>query len=147
MKKIVYFLSLCFLLSFTSSTFESPQESWIVGKWLTGKKDAHVEIFKNTSGKYIGKIVWLKTPIDPETQKPKLDKHNPETSQRNQALLGLFILKNFTYKEEEFVGGTIYDPKEGKLYQAKMWQNSRDVLYMRGYWGIFYKTEEWTRVK
>lgn len=146
MKNFVYILLFLTLGSFTSTTFESPQESWIVGKWLTSKKDAHIEIFKNTSGKYIGKIVWLKTPIDPDTDKPKLDKHNPDPNARSQAVLGLFVLKNFTFKEGEFVNGTIYDPKEGKLYNAKMWQEDKDKIYMRGYWGIFYKTEEWTRV-
>ena len=51
----------------------------LVGVWLTGKKDGQVKI-ENLGGKYYGKIVWLKAPIDSTTGKMQLDKNNPEKS-------------------------------------------------------------------
>lgn len=39
----------------------------IVGFWLSQEGNAKVEIYKS-GDKYYGKIVWLKTPIDPVTR-------------------------------------------------------------------------------
>ncbi len=44
----------------------------IVGFWLSQEGNAKVEIYKS-GDKYYGKIVWLKTPIDPVTRKEKVD--------------------------------------------------------------------------
>jgi len=60
----------------------------LVGVWLTGKKDGHVKI-ENLGGKYYGKIVWLKEPIDSTTEKMQLDKNNPEKSLRYYPVKGL----------------------------------------------------------
>ena len=123
----------------------------ILGVWLNQDKDAHIELFKR-DGKVYGKIIWLKDPIDPDTGKPKVDKHNPDPALRTRPSLGLEILKGFTFNgKAEWSGGEIYDPKSGKTYSSYMNFDGRDknVLKLRGYIGISLigRTNTWTRVK
>lgn len=118
----------------------------IVGIWLTAKKDAKIEIFKQKD-KYFGKIVWLKEPT--EDGKPKVDKENPDEKLRMRAIMGLLILKNFVYVgENKWKDGEIYDPKSGKTYNCKMELEKSNQLDIRGYIGIslFGRSETWTRV-
>jgi len=61
--------------------------------------------------------------------------------------LGLEILKNFKYKgTNEWTGGRIYDPKNGKTYSCNM-RLEGDTLKVRGYIGISVlgRTTVWTR--
>ncbi|MGC8864838.1 MAG: DUF2147 domain-containing protein [Bacteroidales bacterium] len=119
----------------------------INGIWLNQDEDAKIEIYENGK-KFFGKIVWLKTPIDPETNKPKVDKHNPDPSMRNRPTLGLEILKGFTFDgKDEWKDGTIYDPKSGKTYSCYMRLESKNKLKIRGFIGVSMlgRTTYWTR--
>ena len=57
-----------FLIMITCA--QTPGADAIIGKWLNEDQDAHVQIYKE-SGKYYGKIVWLKEPNEPATGLPK----------------------------------------------------------------------------
>ncbi len=123
----------------------------VLGKWLNEDKDAHVEIFMK-GDKYFGKLVWIKEPIDSETGKPKLDKHNPDPELQKRPSLGLELLTNFVFDDDEWEDGEIYDPKTGKTYSCYMEfpdEDNLDELKIRGYVGvsILGKTTYWTRVK
>lgn len=127
----------------------------IVGKWLNGKKTAHIEIYK-ADGKYYGRIVWLKEPVYPADDKKgmagktKVDRENPDPAKRSQPIMGLVMLRDFVFvKNNLWEGGTIYDPENGKEYKCKMTLNSPDVLEVRGFVGISLigRTDTWTRVK
>lgn len=121
----------------------------VLGVWLNQDKDAHVEMFKR-NGKIFGKIVWLKEPIDSETGKPKVDKHNPDAAKKTRPTLGLEILTSFVFDgDDEWSDGEIYDPKTGKTYSCYMEFDSKDVLKIRGYIGVSLlgRTTYWTRVK
>lgn len=123
----------------------------IQGTWLNEEGTAKVQIFKaangSYAGKYYGKIVWLKEPN--ENGKPKVDKNNPESGKRNNPLMGLMLLRDFTYDadDEEWSGGTIYDPKNGKTYSCYISLNGNNKLDVRGYIGISLigRTTVWTR--
>jgi len=92
----------------------------IIGVWLNEDKDAHVEIYKD-GNKFFGKIIWLKTPIDEETGKPKLDNKNEDESLRTRPVMGMLLLKNFVFDgDDEWEDGEIYDPKSGKTYSCYM---------------------------
>jgi uncharacterized protein (DUF2147 family) len=140
MNKIL-FIILLFVSNFL--TAQTPEK--ILGKWITADKDAHIEIFY-TAGKYYGKIVWLKQPINPKTGNAWLDDNNPNESKRNSPLLGSVLLWGFEKKGEEFINGSIYDSRDGKTYTGKIWIEN-NTLRLRGYWGMFYATESWERVK
>ncbi len=121
----------------------------VLGVWLNEDKDAHVEMFKR-NGKIYGKIVWIKEPIDAETGKPKVDKHNPDAALKTRPTLGLEILTGFIFDgSDEWSGGEIYDPKSGKTYSSYMIFDKKDVLKIRGYIGVALlgKTTCWTRVQ
>jgi uncharacterized protein (DUF2147 family) len=144
MKKIFLFIILISLSHLVFAAF-SPDD--IIGVWKDGKGKGHVQIFK-LNGKYYGKVIWLSNPKD-ENGKPKVDKNNPNASQRNKPLLGLTMLKNFKYDEDEWSGGQIYNPSDGKEYKAYMKLKDQNTLAVRGYVGISLlgKTDTWTRVR
>ena len=87
MKKIITLIGALALL-FTISSFTSSPASVqdggddIIGLWEPSNGKARVKIEKIGS-KYYGKIVWLREPIDPATQKPKVDKNNEDEKMRN----------------------------------------------------------------
>ena len=125
------------------------QADALLGIWLTEEKNSQVEITKASNGQYIGRIVWLNEPLE-EDGKVKTDKENPNASLRNQRLLGLQILKGFTYdaNKREWSGGTIYDPDNGKTYSAFMKLDGNNTMVLRGYvmgMRMLGRNSSWTR--
>jgi len=113
--------------------------------WLTEEKTGKIQVYKATDGKFYGKLIWIKEPN--ENGKPKIDKHNPDKSKRNDPLMGIVLLKGFKKEDDKhYEDGTIYDPKSGKTYSCKMTLNG-DNLDVRGYMGISLvgKTTRWTK--
>jgi len=120
----------------------------ILGVWLNEDEDAHIEIYKE-GDLYFGKIIWLKFPIDDETGKPKLDKHNPDPELQKRPSLGIRLLTDFEWDgDNEWDEGDIYDPKSGKTYSCYIIMEDINRLKIRGYIGISLigKTTYWTRV-
>lgn len=130
------------IISLVNNTFAQSQ---IIGEWLSEDKEGITTIYKN-NGKYFGKITWLKKPNDSKGI-PFTDSENPDKSKRNQPLMGLLILKDFYYSNNEWKGGTIYDPESGTTYTCTMWLENSNTLKVRGYWGLFYETQTWTKTK
>ena len=121
----------------------------IVGIWLNSDKDGHIKIYKQ-GNEYFGKLVWLKNPIDDETGKPKLDKHNDDEGLQKRPLQDLVLLTDFEYDgDDEWEDGEIYDPKSGNLYSCYIEMKNMDEIKVRGYIGISLlgRTTYWTRVK
>lgn len=121
----------------------------ILGVWLNEDEDAHIEIYKE-GDLYFGKIIWLKFPIDEETGKPKLDKHNPDPELQKRPSLGIKLLTDFEWDgDNEWDEGDIYDPKSGKTYSCYIIMKEYGLLKIRGYIGISLigKTTYWTRVE
>jgi uncharacterized protein (DUF2147 family) len=121
----------------------------IIGVWLTGEGNGHVEIYKN-GAKYQGRIVWLKEPTDPKTGKARTDINHPDKANHNRPILRLVNLWGFTHKgKNEYENGRVYDPKNGKEYKCVMTLKDKDHLDVRGYVGISMigRTDKWTRVK
>lgn len=147
-KSILLLVSVLFLYPFSQTKAQRKADD-VLGIWLNQDKDAHVEMFKR-DGKIYGKLVWLKFPIDEETNKAKLDKKNPDDKLKSRPVFGLEILTGFTFDgEDEWSGGEIYDPKSGKTYSCYMAFDEDGVLKIRGYIGISIigRTTYWTRVK
>lgn len=142
MKKILV-LSLVFMMAV--KVFGSGESEYVVGKWYTDGKESVVEIFKK-GDKFYGKIIWIKDEFNTDGSVKK-DTKNPDESLRNQTIKGLEILKGFTFDDDEWSDGTIYDPKSGKTYSCIMKKKSGKKLSIRGYVGVslFGKTTVWTR--
>ena len=118
----------------------------IIGVWLTtGKEPAKIQIYKS-GDKFYGKIIWLQNPL--EGGKQRVDANNPDKSKRNELIIGLIILKGFKFNgDDEWKGGDIYDPENGKTYSSYISLKDKNTLKVRGYVGIslFGRTETWTR--
>ena len=120
-----------------------------VGKWVTiddetGKKKSIVDLYK-VDGKLYGKVVYL-FPVEGREDNPKCTKCTDD--RKNQPITGMQIVRGLTWDGSEWEGGTILDPKIGKIYNVKMWLNSSnsDILNVRGYSGPFFRTQTWLRV-
>jgi uncharacterized protein (DUF2147 family) len=117
----------------------------ITGIWLTGGKEpAKIQVYKQGS-EYYGKIVWLKNPTTNGVA--RLDKNNPDKIKRSRAIIGLVILNNFKFEDEEWSAGKIYDPESGNTYRCTLSLKDNNTLKVRGYVGISLlgRTETWTR--
>src|SRR3954468_17007805 len=75
----------------------------IEGFWFNDTKEAKIQIYKSTDGKFYGKIVWLKTPL--KDGKPKLDENNPDSKLKKQPVVSLLILKGFEKDGEQYTEG------------------------------------------
>ncbi len=132
---------------FISHAQKKSEADAIIGYWYTENNKSLVKIYRAVNGKYYGKITWLKEPYE-EDGSPKVDDENPDPAKRNQPIIGLLILKGFTYDgDNEWSGGTIYDPENGKTYKCYMKLTTPEILDVRGYIGVSLigRTTRWIR--
>jgi len=83
-------------------------------------------------------------------QKPKTDLLNPDQTRRKEPVLGLVLLKGFTYhKDRVWEGGEIYDARSGKTYHCKLTLKNKNRLDVRGgmAWMGPGRTTTWFRVE
>lgn len=144
MKNRYIFITVVALLLSVFSTPLFAQSDPIEHLWYNQEKTAKIQVYKARDGRFYGKIVWLKEPD--ENGRPRIDKNNPNASQRNAPLMGLLVLKGFKKDGSNlYSGGTIYDPKNGKTYSCKI-NFKGNELDVRGYVGISLigRTTTWT---
>lgn len=138
-----------FLIMFVSalSVFAGENPDAILGIWSNGTNKGQIQIYRQ-NGKYYGKIIWLAKPND-EKGLPKVDKNNPDKRVRSKPLLGLIMLRDFKFEDDEWVDGKIYNPDDGKEYKAYMKLKDNQTLSVRGYIGFSWigKTETFQRVR
>ncbi len=133
-----------------SLTMFGQKNTKVIGTWLTQDGDSKVQISQTEEGTFKGEVIWLKNPTE-EDGSEKLDKHNPDAELKQRKIMGLELLKNFEYDEddEEWTNGTIYDPKSGNTYKCYMWfDGNPNKLQVKGYIGfsLIGKKVSWTRV-
>lgn len=139
-------ITLVMMLSFIyGSVIAQTDADKVLGKWFNEEKDAQVEIYKENN-KYFGKIVWLLNPNE-EDGTAKLDNKNPVDALKTRPVMGLLLLKDFVYDDEEWEDGEIYDPKSGKTYSCFMEFETDELLKIKGYIGVKWvgKTTYWTK--
>jgi uncharacterized protein (DUF2147 family) len=135
MKKTINYLLALVLVSLTAVNIASAQKDQVEKVWFNEKKTSKIQIYKAVNGDYCGKVVWLDQPIDKETGKPKLDKENPDDKLKSTPVMNLVIMRGFKKSAEnpnEYVDGSIYDPKNGKTYCGKITFNGK-TLELHGY--------------
>ncbi len=121
----------------------------ITGKWITvddetGREKSVVEIFER-NGKYFGKVISLFPGPDVEPD-PVCDECPEDQPRHNNKKIGMEIIKNLERSGDEYSGGTILDPANGRIYRCRLWVE-RDELNVRGYWGPFFRTQTWQRAR
>ncbi|MCE2682269.1 MAG: DUF2147 domain-containing protein [Flavobacteriia bacterium] len=142
MKQILFVLALFASMNSFAQT--------CVGKWITiddetNKKKSIVELYK-VDGKLYGKIIYL-FPREGREENPKCKKCTDD--RKDQPLVGLQIVRSLKWDGEEWEGGTIVDPENGKIYTVKMWleEGNANLLNVRGYVGPIFRTQKWVRVE
>ena len=141
MKKLIF--SMIFMLMPLAAAFAQD----VVGKWKLEYGTAIVEVYKSGDA-YNGKIVWLEKPTEADGS-PAIDDLNPDPKLRTRQVLGLNMLNGLKKNGNEYTGGTIYDPGNGKTYNCSM-KVEGDVLKVRGSLdkrGLLGRTMDWFRVK
>lgn len=110
---------------------------------------SHVRIYRN-GDKYYGRIIWLEHPNNADGTK-RLDTMNPNPELRTLPADEILILDGLHYdaKKEQWTGGTIYNPVDGKVYDVMAEFENDKVLRVRGYVGslMFGKTYLWDRLE
>jgi uncharacterized protein (DUF2147 family) len=121
-----------------------------IGRWKTiddstGKEKSIVSIWED-GGKYYGRIVELLNP-DPKIKEPKCVKCEGEL--KDKPTVGLRILWDLKADGDEFSGGKVLDPENGKIYKCYIAiQDGGQKLKLRGFIGfsLLGRTQYWKRV-
>lgn len=126
----------------------------LVGIWKTvadegpdkGKAKSHLEIFEK-NGAFFARIHKLL--LEPQDKVCE----NCKGDLKGKPLVGLVIMSDMKKTGkidkdfgEEYAGGEIMDPENGKSYRCKIWVKG-DNLTVRGYLLAFHRTQNWFRVK
>jgi uncharacterized protein (DUF2147 family) len=141
MKKSL-FLLLCIFVSVSTDA------QAVYGKWKTIDDETNepksIVEFTEENGVLTGTIVSLfREPH--EEQNPICD--DCTGAKKDQPIIGLPIVENMRRDGDEYNGGTITDPEDGKVYTCKLWMGSDGTLKVRGYIAFLFRTQTWYRVE
>jgi uncharacterized protein (DUF2147 family) len=119
----------------------------VIGKWKTiddstGEPRSIVDVFER-SGRVYGKITKLfrKPGEDPD---PVCEDCETEDPRHMKKIIGMEIMEGLVRDDDEYNGGNILDPENGKVYRCKIWVEENQ-LKVRGYIGPFYRTQSWLK--
>jgi uncharacterized protein (DUF2147 family) len=136
------------LFGFALCAMNMLQAQSVFGTWKTiddetGKPKSLVEIYEK-DGKVYGKVIKLFRGPD-EDQNPMCTECTDD--RKGKPIIGMEILRGLEKDGDEYEDGTICDPKNGKIYECKMWLNEDDPnkLMVRGYLYFIYRTQTWIR--
>ena len=140
MKKIIFIL--VFVL--TQNTFSQS----ILGKWKTiddetGVEKSIIEIYE-VKGKIYGKVIEI---FEAKNRNRKCELCTGDD--KDKPILGFTIIRGLKKDDDEYNGGKIIDPKNGKSYKCYITIEEKDKLKVRGYVGISLlgRTQYWLRIK
>ena len=121
---------------------QSPVGTWKTVDDNTGEAKSYVTIYEQ-GGMLFAKVSKLL--LDPEDS--LCDKC--PGNKKNKPIKGMVIMWDMEKDGSEWSDGRILDPENGEDYSCKIWfeDNNYNKLYVRGYWGFFYRTQNWHRVK
>lgn len=122
----------------------------ITGQWQTQddktRQPNSVITIWQSNGKYFGKVSKI-YPVDGAKTTDICVKCTG--ARHNKPMLGLVIIQNMVEKGEKYMGGTILDPRNGKIYRCTLKAGTAgDTLIVRGYLGmsIFGQSRVWHKI-
>jgi len=120
----------------------------IFGEWEnrnedTGKVDSVIEVYEK-DGKAFAKIIEITDPAKRNNVCDLCDGKN-----KDKPILGMNILTGLKKDGDEWSGGKILDPKNGKIYKCFIELEGANKLKVRGYLGfsLLGRTVYWVRKK
>jgi uncharacterized protein (DUF2147 family) len=126
----------------TALSGQSPLGLWKTIDDETGEPKSHIKIYQENDKLY-GKVVKLL-----KTTKQTTCKKCPEPH-TGKPIEGLRVMWDLEKDGDEWDGGEIMDPSNGKIYNCKIYLEEPNTLKVRGYIGFsaFGRTQEWKRIK
>ena len=120
----------------------------VTGRWktiddATGNPRSVVEIFEK-GGRLSGRVVTI-FPRPGKEADPVCTACDPSDDRYKQKVKGMEIIRNMKKEGDEYAGGDILDPENGKVYRCRFWTENKQ-LKVRGYLGPFFRTQTWHRV-
>lgn len=118
------------------------------GYWKTVDKNgvakSIVKLYLTKDGLIEGKVYKILK----DAERDKLCKYC-KGDKKNKPIEGMVIIENMKPEGDIYVDGQVTHPQNGKVYSCKLWidKEDKDILNIRGYWAIFYKTQQWERVE
>lgn len=117
----------------------------VLGQWNTvdeetGEVKAVVEIFER-NGRVYGKVLKIMNREHPD---PVCENCDEQDDRHKKKIMGMEIIKDMKKLGEEYSGGNILDPENGRVYKCRLWIQD-EKLMIRGYWGPFYRTQIWRK--
>ena len=124
-----------------ASAQKGPTGLWKTVDDKTGQPKSLVRVYEE-KGKLFGKV---EKTLNPNARKA-CDKCPDE--RKNQPMVGLVVMRNLAKDGDEYTGGDIVDPENGKIYKCKI-KTSEDgkKLSVRGFIGfsMIGRSQIWTR--
>lgn len=135
------------LLLFITGIFlyaQSPVGFWKTIDDETGKEKSIVEIYEVDKGKLEGKVVKILTP-----GKEDATCINCKGDKKDKPITGMIILWDLEGSGDNWKGGKILDPNNGKTYKCKLSLKDENTLDVRGFLGISLlgRTQTWYRTE
>jgi uncharacterized protein (DUF2147 family) len=145
MTRLSLALSLAVLLGTQASAqaAESPVGQWKTVDEKSGRTRSEVEIYEQ-GGKLFGRIARIAEPNDAQGN-PKICRKCSDAD-KDKPIVGLVIIRDLVPQGDRYKDGTIMDPEDGKTYKAEIWVED-GKLKVRGYQGMFYRTQTWPRAR
>jgi len=129
------------LLASLSASAQSPVGRWKTIDDETGRGKSIVEITQTTNGTLSGRVVEvLQSDRGPN---PVCDKCSGE--RRNKPITGMTILWDLKPDGNEWAGGTILDPSNGKTYKSKAKMLDANRLEVSGCIAFICREQVWQR--
>lgn len=102
-----------------------PAPDAIAGKYVADDKDHGIELVLRGEVLH-GRIAW--------TRDPRLtDERNRDPALRGRKLAGIEHIRGFIRDSDgRWSGGTLYNPEDGKTYQAQLWLDDDERLIIQG---------------
>jgi uncharacterized protein (DUF2147 family) len=131
----------------SSKTTTNPNYPAYLGTWQTiddkTNRPRSLVSIKIKNKQLVATIIKI-FPAEGETSEPTCD--NCQGKLKGVNIVGLNILNNMVFEDNQWQGGEILDPNNGKYYDAKIWLED-NKLQVRGYIGFFFRTQQWLRVE
>lgn len=153
MRRYIKLIAVVVVMAINCSVALADEGDEIIGVYrvlsLESKEPSNVKIYKK-GDTYEGRIIWLERPLDDDGN-PRLDVLNPNPALRSVPGDQVVVVMGFKYDPEKkrWIGGKVYNPEMGKVYDAIAEFESPNELKMRGYIGTPALGESyiWTKIE
>lgn len=145
MQLFILTVALCLIHSTAIAATDSPAGLWQTIDDASGKPRSLIRISEQ-NGEYSAVVEKGLLPTD--TGDKVCDKCTD--ARKGQKIIGMTIAKGLKKNGNQYDGGEILDPENGKLYKCKMkLDDTGNQLEVRGYIGISLlgRSQTWTRVE